>query len=195
MRKTLFVLALLASMPVAGEPLVRLHTSYYYIDGPSATVMAAQLDQNGPAGSDGKRYAGRTRWDIQWKLKSEQQGTTCSMMHVAVAVGIAQTMPKWRGEDKGAPGLKALWTKFIEALQRHERVDAADGTKAGDGILRTRGVAFSQGKSTGGRTARSLGGRRKRSRIGALNPHPGTPAGPIAGSRQGSGSTDMVKSR
>jgi predicted secreted Zn-dependent protease len=134
MRKILFVLAVLASMPVAGEPLVRLHTSYYYIDGPSAAVMASQLDQSGPAGSDGKRYAGRTRWDIQWKLKSEQQGTTCSMKHVAVAVGIAQTMPKWRGEDKGASGLKALWSKFIDALQSHENGHKDHGMKAGKEI-------------------------------------------------------------
>jgi predicted secreted Zn-dependent protease len=59
-RKILFALAVLISMPVAGEPLVRLHTSYYYFDGPSATVLAAQLDQNGPVGADGNRYAGRT---------------------------------------------------------------------------------------------------------------------------------------
>lgn len=48
MRKILFACAVLISMPVvpaAGEPLVRMHTSYYYIDGPSATVLAAQLDQ------------------------------------------------------------------------------------------------------------------------------------------------------
>jgi len=42
------------------------------------------------------------------------------MKEVAVAVGIAQTMPRWRGENKGAAGLKALWTKFLGALQRYE---------------------------------------------------------------------------
>ncbi len=134
MRKILFVLAVLASTPVAGEPLVRLHTSYYYIDGPSASLLAAQLDQNGPVGSDGKHYPGRTRWDIQWKFKHEQQGTACSMKDVAVAVGIAQTVPKWRGEDKGASGLKALWTKFIDALQRHEDGHKDHGLKAGKEI-------------------------------------------------------------
>ena len=49
----------IAAPPVLAEPLVRLHTSYYYVDGPSATVLAAQIDQNGPSGTDGKRYAGR----------------------------------------------------------------------------------------------------------------------------------------
>ena len=130
MRKILFVLAVLISVPAAGEPLVRLHTSFYYIDGTSATVLAGQLDQHGPAGSDGKRYPARTRWDIQWKFKHEQKGTVCSMTDVAIAVGVAQTMPKWRGEEKGATGLKALWTKFAEALQRHEDGHKEHGMKA-----------------------------------------------------------------
>lgn len=123
MRNILFVLAGMvttSAAPVSAEPLVRMHTSYYYIDGASATVLAAQLDQNGPVGADGQRYAGRTRWDIQWKFRHQQQGTACLIKDVAVAVGIAQTLPKWRGEHNGAPALKARWTKFLDALQRHE---------------------------------------------------------------------------
>ncbi|HKB82854.1 MAG TPA: DUF922 domain-containing protein [Burkholderiales bacterium] len=134
MRKILLILTTLVSIPaapVAGEPLARVHTSYYYIDGPSASVLAAQLDQNGPVGTDGKHYAGRTRWDIQWKFGHRQQGTACSMKEVAVAVGIAQTLPKWRGESKGASGLKAVWAKFLDALQRHEAVHKEHGLKAG----------------------------------------------------------------
>ena len=137
MRKILFACALPISIlvtPAAGEPLVRMHTSYYYIDGASAAVLAAQLDQNGPVGSDGNHYAGRTRWDIQWRFRDEQQGTRCLMKDVAVAVGIAQTLPKWRGENKGAAGLKALWTKFTDALQRHEDAHKAHGVKAGNEI-------------------------------------------------------------
>jgi predicted secreted Zn-dependent protease len=134
MRKMIFACAVLITTPVvpaAAEPLVRMHTSYYYIDGPSATVLAAQLNQNGPVGSDGNHYAGRTRWDIQWKFRHEQNGTTCSMKDVAVAVGIAQTLPRWRGEDKGAAALKARWTKFLDALQRHEDGHKENGLKAG----------------------------------------------------------------
>jgi predicted secreted Zn-dependent protease len=134
MRRIMFgwaVPMLMLAAPVAGEPLIRLHTSYYYIDGPSAAGLAAQLDQKGPVGSDGIHYAGRTRWDIQWKFSPQQQGIACSMKEVAVAVGIAQTMPRWRGENKGAAGLKALWTKFLGALQRYEDGHKEHGLKAG----------------------------------------------------------------
>jgi len=47
MRRVLFACAVPISMltvPVGAEPVIRIHTSYYYIDGPSATVLAAQLD-------------------------------------------------------------------------------------------------------------------------------------------------------
>ena len=137
MRRVLFACAVPISMltvPVGAEPVIRIHTSYYYIDGPSATVLAAQLDQNGPVGSDGKHYAGRTRWDIQWKFRPQQQGTQCSMKEAAVAVGIAQTLPRWRGESKGAAGLKSRWTQFIDALQRHEDGHKEHGVKAGKEI-------------------------------------------------------------
>ena len=97
-------------------------------------MLAAQLDQAGPIGPDGNHYAGRTRWDIQWKFRHEQQGAACSMKDVAVAVGIAQMMPRWRGQDKGAAGLKALWTKFFEALQRHEATHKEHGLKAGNEV-------------------------------------------------------------
>ena len=109
MRKVLFVLAVLASLPVAGEPLVRLQTSYYYIDGPSAQVLAAQLDQSGPVGADGTHYAGRTRWDIKWQFRHEQKDAICSMTEAAVYVGIAQTMPKWRGESRECASMPQKW--------------------------------------------------------------------------------------
>jgi predicted secreted Zn-dependent protease len=61
------------------EPVTRVHTSYYYVDGSSATVLAAQLDQTGPKDADGKRYAAKTRWDVQWKFNHEQEGETCGI--------------------------------------------------------------------------------------------------------------------
>lgn len=130
MRKILPLAALLVCLPLGAEPLVRQHTSFYYIDGASATILAAQLDQTGPVGADGKRYAAKTRWDVTWRFRHEQKGTTCAITRVDVAVGIAQTMPKWRGEEKGAAQLKEAWTKFEGALQRHEDAHKENGMKA-----------------------------------------------------------------
>lgn len=121
----------LAAPSVSAEPLVRIHAGYYYVDGPSATVLAAQIDQNGPRGADGKRYAGKTKWDVQWKFKHEQHGVTCEMKDVAVAVGVAQTLPRWRSEKKGVPALKTRWQQFTDALKRHEDAHKDHGLAAG----------------------------------------------------------------
>jgi len=120
--------------PVSAEPLVRVHASYFYVDGPSATVLAAQIEQNGPRGADGKRYAGKTKWDVQWKFKHEQDGVTCEMKEVAVAVGVAQTLPKWRREKKGVAALKTRWQQFTDALKRHEDGHKDHGVAAGKEI-------------------------------------------------------------
>ena len=125
---------LIAASPVSAEPLVRMHTSYYYVNGPSASVLAAQIDQNGPTGADGKRYAGKTKWDVQWKFKHEQHGANCIMKEVAVAIGIAQTLPKWRNEAKGAAALKTRWQQFMDALRRHEDGHKDHGLAAGKEI-------------------------------------------------------------
>ena len=127
----------LAAPPVSSEPLVRNHTSYYYVDGPSATVLAAQIDHNGPTGADGKRYAGKTKWDVQWKFKHEQHGVTCKMKEVAVAVGVAQTLPRWRNEKNGVPALRTRWQQFAGALKRHEDGHKDHGLAAGREIEAT----------------------------------------------------------
>ena len=125
---------MIAAPSVSAEPLMRLHTSYYYVDGPSATLLAAQIDQNGPPGADGKRHAGKTKWDVQWKFKHEQHGATCSMKEVAVAIGVAQTLPKWRNEAKGAVALKIRWQQFVDGLKRHEDGHKNHGLAAGKEI-------------------------------------------------------------
>ncbi|HEX7812335.1 MAG TPA: DUF922 domain-containing protein [Burkholderiales bacterium] len=107
MRKILCLGLLAAAIsPVlaTAEPLTRVHASYYYIDGSSATVLAAQLEQTGPKDEQGKRFPGKTRWDVQWQFNHQQEGETCGVKDVVVAVGIAQNMPKWRGADK--PGAR-----------------------------------------------------------------------------------------
>ena len=122
-------LLLLAGAATA-EPLARVHTSYYYIDGSSATVLTAQMDQNGPAGEDGKRQPSKTRWDVQWKYNHDQVGVTCGVRDVMVAVGIAQNIPRWRGENKSSGPLATRWKKFSEAVKRHEAVHKDHGMKA-----------------------------------------------------------------
>lgn len=138
MRKTAIAVLLAAAIcpPLTlAEPVTRVHTSYYYIDGSSATVLTAQINQAGPKDVDGNHHAGKTRWDVQWKFNHHQEGESCGIKDVTVAVGIAQIMPKWRGQDKpGGATLKARWQKFLAAQKRHEEGHKEHGIKAGGEI-------------------------------------------------------------
>jgi predicted secreted Zn-dependent protease len=123
--------AVMCPMPGMAEPLTRMHTSYYYVGGSSASVLAAQIDQSGPQDADGKHHPGMTRWDVQWKFNHKQEGETCGVKDVLVAVGITRTLPKWRDEEKGGRALKARWKKFAEALARYLDGHKEHGLKAG----------------------------------------------------------------
>jgi predicted secreted Zn-dependent protease len=132
MLRPIYVVGLMCLAGIAhAEPLTRAHTSYYSVAGSSATVLATQLDQKGPVGEDGKHYAARTRWDVQWRFNHDQQGETCGAKDVAVAVGIAQNLPKWSGEDKGPAALRKRWDAFADALKRHEDEHKNHGIQAG----------------------------------------------------------------
>ena len=119
-RNLLLLAALAGAAPAGAEPVSRIHTSYYYVEGGSATVISAQLEKSGPLAEDGRRYPAKTRWDVQWKYDHHQEGVTCGVKDVTVAVGVAQNLPRWRGEDRAAGALSARWRKFSEAVKRHE---------------------------------------------------------------------------
>lgn len=124
----------MVSLPAMGEPVTRLHTSYYYIDGSSATLLAGQIEQKGPPGTDGKRKPALTKWNIQWKFRHVQEGVSCAMKEAAVLVGVAQTMPRWRGEAQSGGPLKARWQKFVDAVKRHEEMHKDNAIRAGKEI-------------------------------------------------------------
>jgi predicted secreted Zn-dependent protease len=56
------------------------------------------------------------------------------MKEAAVLIGVAQTMPRWRGEAQGGAALKARWQKFVAAVRRHEDVHKDNAIKAGTEI-------------------------------------------------------------
>lgn len=128
------MLALIA-LPAQGEPLVRMSTSYYYIDGGSALILTEQINQLGPQGPDGRRHPARTQWHVQWKFRHNARGSECRMEEATVAVGISNTRPRWRGENTGPASLQKRWARLIQAVERAEQYHRQQATRAGDEIL------------------------------------------------------------
>lgn len=131
---TLAILGLLAA-PVAAEPLVRMSTSYYYIEGASALILTEQINQKGPVGIDGRRHPSRTKWHVQWKFRHNVRDGMCAMDDATVAVGINNTRPRWRGENTGPASLQRRWTHLIAAVERSEEFHKQQATLAGNEIL------------------------------------------------------------
>jgi predicted secreted Zn-dependent protease len=125
----------LAALPALGEPLVRISTSYYYIEGASALVLTEQINQLGPKGPDGRRHPARTQWHVQWKFRHNARGNECRMDEATVAVGISNTRPRWRGEKTGPASLQKRWARLTEAVERAEQHHRQQATRAGEEIL------------------------------------------------------------
>jgi predicted secreted Zn-dependent protease len=134
MRTALLLLAAgmsLAAVSAAAEPLVRMNTSYYYIDGASALLLTEQINQKGPEGADGSRFPTRTRWEAQWRFRHNMHDGVCKMEDVAVAVGVTTLRPRWRGEAKGARSLQERWKQFSAAVDRNQQFHTTQAKRAG----------------------------------------------------------------
>lgn len=121
--------------PSAAEPLVRMSTSYYYIEGGSALILTEQIKRKGPVGIDGNRHVSRTKWNVQWKFRHNVRDDKCQIDEATVAVGINATRPRWRGEKTGPASLKRRWELMIEAVERGEEHHKRQATLAGNEIL------------------------------------------------------------
>jgi predicted secreted Zn-dependent protease len=75
----LFVALALCAVSVCAEPAARVGASYYYIEGTSALVLTAQMNNKGPAGPDGRNHPSLTKWDVQWRFRHNMLGGVCQM--------------------------------------------------------------------------------------------------------------------
>ena len=131
----LFLVLLAAcSLTARGEPASRIGASYYYIEGASALVLTAQMDNKGPTSPDGRHHPALTKWDVQWRFRHNMLDGVCQMEKVSVMVGVTSIRPRWRGEKEGADKLQERWRKLVEAIDRNEAFHKDQALQAGQKI-------------------------------------------------------------
>ena len=113
------------------EPTTRIGASYYYVDGASALVLTAQMDNKGPTGADGRHHPALTKWDVQWRFRHNMAGSVCKMEKVSVMVGVTSVRPRWRGEKEGAAALRERWNLLLKAIDRNEAYHKQQALDAG----------------------------------------------------------------
>ncbi len=126
----LFVLAANAGV-LQAEPTARIGSSYYYIEGASALVLTAQMDNKGPEGPDGRRHPALTKWDVQWRFRHNMLAGACKMEKVSVMVGVTSVRPRWRGEKEGAARLRERWGELVKAVDRNVAFHKQQALEAG----------------------------------------------------------------
>ena len=113
----------------------RIRTSYYEVHASNAEELYREIYLNhGPVGNGGERFAARTRWDIQWRFKHEQQGNMCFMTDVTVAIGIVNTFPRWIDIGRASPEYAVRWQSFLGALTTFQALHQMNGNMAADEI-------------------------------------------------------------
>jgi len=124
------VLVMVAGIALA-EPTSRIGTSYYYIEGNSALVLTAQMDNKGPADADGRHHRAYTKWSVHWRFRHNIHDGVCQMEKVSVLVGITAIRPRWRDEKQGSAALQERWNQMIDAIDRNEAYHKQQAMAAG----------------------------------------------------------------
>lgn len=112
--------AALAAGAAQGLPIVQSSTQTYAVVGASESEVRASLDQ-APLSPDGRRRAGYTEADVHWEFRYKESGGKCRVVSVKVTLTAKVTLPAWTPPYGASRALRDSWTRFHDALSRHEQ--------------------------------------------------------------------------
>jgi predicted secreted Zn-dependent protease len=119
----------LAAPPAGAEVSTHTDTEHYDIRGTTDAQLRAEMTARGPAGADGRRYDGYTRWYVSWRY-TYQRGGACAIDRVYTTVKVTTTLPRWTDEGRADAALQAVWRRYAAALATHEDGHARNGLGA-----------------------------------------------------------------
>jgi predicted secreted Zn-dependent protease len=132
MRRAAFALAFLAVPAQAADWQPRELVKHYAISGATAPELYAAIGESGPLIGTTRTIA-LTSWELKWSRKYDAQGSACVLVSAKPFLTITTTLPKPKAK-LGDPAAR-LWNAFIDGIEAHERVHAADISAMTDGII------------------------------------------------------------
>jgi predicted secreted Zn-dependent protease len=151
-------IATLRVEPAVAESEVNETFNYYDVAGSTVQELRADLNRNGPADKDGKRYDAFTRWYVRWRYGYRTGGQACAIAKVWTTVDITITLPRL-SETAAIPApLGQAFADYTQKLLLHEKghaqnaIDSAKRIDDGIAALGARSACSDLGK-----TADSLG--------------------------------------
>lgn len=131
----LLATALLLACPLA-HATEQLDFHYYPISGQTPQQLLEAMQDNGPAGDDGTRFHGYTRWNVRWQYRTATQGRRCRIQSVDTRVSGEITLPQWSGEQDASAELRERWQRYSRLLREHEEGHYQFALQAGEDVRR-----------------------------------------------------------
>src|SRR5436189_1748401 len=118
LRGALLVLAILNAWNLAAQH-VSCKTNYYAVTGSNFREIH-QSFRASRTWRDTGGHEGFTVWNVSWRFDTLSNGSVCRMSTFSTTTTIAITLPRWVAPTNATDALKAEWTRYIQALGKHE---------------------------------------------------------------------------
>lgn len=106
------------SQRLAGVVLVPVDVS-----GRDAVSLQSSLAERGPAG-----FHASAEWEVGYRYRVAPAGDgRCRVTGIQTTLTGRLRLPRWTDEASAPPALKAAWTRYLDALSRHEDGHLANG--------------------------------------------------------------------
>jgi predicted secreted Zn-dependent protease len=126
----------LLAMLLAAPPVIHQQIEYYDVSGDDATQLRAALDREGPMGSEGRRYDGRTVWNLTWTYRyGTDESGRCALRSYQITDDVHMILPQWRAPSSAPDELRRRWAIYVRALHSHEDGHVRNGSDAADAIV------------------------------------------------------------
>ena len=101
-------------------PAVREKRELYEISGCGENELRNQMNRQGTAWSDGKKYDSVTKWHVTWDYEHNRSLQSCSAEAFQATAEITIRYPKWVQRDAASQELADKWEGYIASLIVHE---------------------------------------------------------------------------
>ncbi len=102
-------------------PAVREKHVLYEITGYGEKDLRDQMNRQGIAWSDGKKYDSVTSWHVTWDYEHERSLQSCSAETFQATAEITIRYPKWVRTDAAPQELADKWDGYLASLIEHEQ--------------------------------------------------------------------------
>jgi predicted secreted Zn-dependent protease len=117
----MLIALLVGALPTQAAVGITERLERYAISGSTPSDLRREMNSKGFRDNGGQIFDGYTRWDITWRYRYNNFGNACAIVSVATRVTVTITLPKWDGEITADNDTRSQWSRYLAALELHER--------------------------------------------------------------------------